>query len=213
MATVQDLTLEVFLEIESDKAVKDDERIYHSIKSFQKELRGEGVSGKSFGMYTMHELSILQGELSLYKDVLGDITARAERNRKICENIISVKKDNYRKDAEKALIAGGIKPTESSIKHKLESLLFKANTRLAVLGEYENRYKQLGYAVHGNLQAIDRRIEVLLSDRMNAPKGNNFMNVDLPSLGDNDIVETPTPYKESLPEKEEFNASTDKLVI
>jgi len=159
--TVRDVALEEYASIEKDYA--EDEGVLIEMKALIREIKGDGISGKDFGLYSADELSKLQGTLASYKVTLGEIYAKAWRNTRIQEGVLKLQKAKFREFAKEHFNKEGIKFTVGDIDGEVDKKAFRARTRRAYLEEFENRALYLWRASNDLLKAIQGRMNVLLS--------------------------------------------------
>jgi hypothetical protein len=166
-----------------------------SLYSIIKELKGQGVTGKTMETYGLEELSKLQAVLSLEKDRFAELIAVSERNYDTQKDIIDVKKASYRKTAiDECKVKEG-KATESGITAVLTEYLFKDNIRLNFLKEIHTKYLYTWRSANSIIRAIELRMSVLMREKSDTKFLGNVPNFNLEDYDDTEL-EAPTVVPE-----------------
>ena len=165
--TVADVLRETLQAINTKDVPPEDKHVLDSIDVIIEELKGKGVTCKEFGEYSADELSRLQGSLALYKEDLGSLLSRAERNAKASAWMLDVRRARCRALVIEELTVRNPKrkPTVDDIEAELEEKTFKDMSIKLFREEYSARCTYLWRTVNSLLDTLKVRINVLMSDR------------------------------------------------
>ena len=87
--TVEELVKEVITATKTQDISLEDNAILANVDSLINELRGNGITGKSFKDYSSDELSRIQGSLAILKDNLVQILSKTKSFEKYSEGQLS----------------------------------------------------------------------------------------------------------------------------
>ena len=162
--TVEEVLLEVEEGIHADEISAEDRAILNNIDTLVNELRGRGVGGKDFRLYSADELSRIAGSLALLKDSLVEVMTKAGRNKRVQESLIKLRKSNLRTSAINELRQTlGKSPTAEDIKAYTEKRIFKTRIKYAFLEEFSEKLIYKWRAINSLLEVMGDRIHVLQS--------------------------------------------------
>lgn len=173
--TVEELVKEVITATKTQDISLEDNAILANVDSLINELRGNGITGKSFKDYSSDELSRIQGSLAILKDNLGQILAKTQSFAKYSEGQLSFRKARIRK----LVIEQMLKEEEAKQEEKKPYKKMTVDDIDAELNIQTYREKQIYlardrqasevsnklWAVNGILDAISQRIGVLQSNK------------------------------------------------
>lgn len=181
--TVDEILLEVEESVHTENISTEDKATLNNIDTLVNELRGRGVGGKDFRLYTSDELSRIAGSLAMLKDSLVEILSKAGRQKRVQEALIKLNKANLREAAVKELSVGAMKaPTVDAIKAYTNKRLFKAKVKLAFLEEHSEKMIYKWRSLNSILDVISNRINVLQSQQADIQLTGADMDIDLDAL-------------------------------
>jgi hypothetical protein len=163
--TINDVIADVIREVNENDITKEDREVINKINALLRELKGTGISGKDFRHYTSDELSRIAGSLANLKASLAEIHARGQRNFRVAEAVIKLKKGNLRDSIILSIEGSGKKATEGAVKAELDRRIFKDKVMLAFKEEFSELVVYTWRACNSMLDVIQGRINVLQSDR------------------------------------------------
>ena len=162
--TVEEVLLEVEEGVHAEEISNEDKAILSNIDTLVNELRGRGVGGKDFRLYSADELSRIAGSLALLKESMVDVIARSGKNKRVQEALIKLRKSNLREPALNDLKASlGKNPTVDDIKAYTEKRMFKSKIKYAYLEEFSEKLIYKWRAINSLLEVIGDRIHILQS--------------------------------------------------
>lgn len=200
MATVSQIINDVYSVVTSG-VPEEDLIACQSLFSIIKELKGQGVTGKTMETYGLEELSKLQAYLSLEKDRFAELIAISERNFDTQKDIIDVKKASYRLKAIEECKNKEGKATESGIASILIQYLFKDNIRLNFLKEIHTKYLYTWRSANSIIRAIELRMSVLMREKSDTKFLGNVPNFNLEDFDDTELDTPSISQEDSTPEK------------
>jgi len=180
--TVSEVLLEVEEQVQTEDISTEDKAILNNIDTLINELRGRGVGGKDFRLYSTDELSRIAGSLALLKDSLVEILSKAGRQKAVQEAVLKLNKANLRESAIQALSGAGAKVSVDAIKSYTDKRVFKARIKFAFLEEFSEKMIYKWRSLNSILDVISNRIHVLQSERADVPLTNNDMGIDINNL-------------------------------
>jgi hypothetical protein len=181
MATVTDVIEDVIKEINEDDITKEDKEVINGIKGLLSELKGTGISGKDFRQYSADELSRIAGTMANWKASLAEIHAKAQRNFRVAESVLKLKKGNLREIIITEIKKVKNKVTEGDIKAELDKKVFKDKIRIAFKEEFSELVIYTWRACNSMLEVILSRINVLQSQRSDTNLLDNNVEFDVSS--------------------------------
>jgi len=182
MANIQDVILRAEEDVHTNAISTEEKSIIANIDTLINELRGRGVGGKDFRMYSADELSRIAGSLALLKDSLVEILSKANRNVSLQEAVIKLKKANVREMALTHLETQGTKPTVDSIKSFTEPRVTQSRAKLAFLKEFAETAIYKWRSLNSILDVISNRIHVLQSQEADVNTQDTSLEIDLDAL-------------------------------
>lgn len=178
--TVQDVIEEAIKEVNENDISKNDKEVINKLEALVIELKGEGVTGKDFKTYSADELSRIAGNMAILKVSLGDIMVKAERNFKVNENIVKLRKANLRESAYLDAGFNGNKPTQSDVSAYIDKRTFTDTIKGTFKEEHFKRVNRLWWSCTGLLSVISKRIDILQGERSEAKHLGNSLDYVLP---------------------------------
>ena len=178
--TINDVVEEILKEINDTDIKKTDKEVINSLKALLRELNGTGISGKDFRLYNADELSRIAGSMANLKASLAEIHARAQRNMRVADASIKLKKGNLREPIIAEVQRSKGKVNEGDIKAEIDRRIFKDRIRLAFKEEFS---EQVIYTWRASIKMIDvllSRINVLQSQKSDTNILDDGVAFDLP---------------------------------
>jgi len=181
--TLEEVLLKEQENVYTQDLTTEDKAILNNIDTLINELRGQGVGGKDFRLYSADELSRISGSLALLKDSLVDILVKSNREKRIQEARLKLSKGNIRKQVTESLKQElEKKPTREDIKDNMEKHLFRSRARLAYLEELAERMVYKWRAMNSLLDVMQNRIHILQSQRADTGLMDDNLEVDLNNM-------------------------------
>jgi chromosome segregation and condensation protein ScpB len=157
-----------------------DKEVTNKIEALMREVKGQGVSGKEFRMYTEDELSRIAGSLATLKVNLGEMMARAEASYRMNEDSIRVKVAGLRDVAIENFTSKNKKYTQGDIADYIEKHIFLDRTKSVLKEKHAKTLANLWWSLKSLLEVMLKRIEVLQNQRSDTRIGrNNGVEYDL----------------------------------
>ena len=183
MVTVQEVLQETEAQIQEEEISSEDKAVLNNIDTLINELRGRGVGGKDFRMYSADELSRIAGSLALLKDSLVEVLTKAGRNKSVQEAVLKLSKGNHRDDIIAELKTKLAKnPTVDDIKAVIEKRIFRARLKLAFLQEFSEKMVYKWRSLNSILDVISNRIHVLQSQGADTKTMDDSLDVDVDAI-------------------------------
>jgi len=153
--------------VDASDITANDREVIQKLKEIFRELNGTG-EGKVFSQYSAIELSSINGNIAAYKESLGEMFSRAQRNVSIWEAYLKLRKVN-----EKDRLTVSLKeeapdhkaPSVSKVNSEIEKLMFRDRLKLAFKEEFKEYVLYLWRTCNDYIGIITTRIRVLESHR------------------------------------------------
>lgn len=183
ISTIADVLLKEEETIYAEDLTIEDKAVLNNIGTLINELRGHGIGGKDFSMYTIDELSRIAGSLALLKDYLVDLLVKSSRKKRIQEAKLKLSKGNIRNKIIAELTEQlGKKPTGDDIKGSMEKHLFRARARLAYLEELSDKMLYKWRSINSLLDVMKSRINALSRQHADTPLMDDSLDINLNNI-------------------------------
>jgi hypothetical protein len=176
---INDIIKEVAEETSQQEVETKDLEILDNIKGVIQELKGDGVTGKTFDMYTANELSKLNGTVAILKFSLGEILAKYSRIFKLNEEKIKICRANWRESVINDLTAEKKRPTVDDINSELDKRVFREKVKSIFKEENYEKALYLWRSINSMIEVIQTRIQILSSEKYSTKFSESGLNFDL----------------------------------
>lgn len=173
--TIEELVRQVITAVKTVDINQNESIVLANINALINELRGGGISGKSFKDYSADELSRVAGSLALLKDYLGEILAKVQSYARYSEWQVDFRKARIRKpiiekllheeEAKKVENKAYKKFTNDDIEAELEEQTAREKQVYLFREQQYNEALNKWRSINSILDMIEQRVRILASNR------------------------------------------------
>jgi len=164
--TYPELVADTLKEIRENKIPSRHTEVLNLMETLITELKGEGITGKSFEMYTADELSRIGGRIAILKHDLGDqVIPQAETNVELAKHYLELRRVSVRfpvvNKLEEAAVKNNTKVRADDIKGEIEKQVLKHALEVVFCQEHFRRCKNRWESAGAILRQIENRCFML----------------------------------------------------